>query len=250
PKISLNYKWTDHQMTYLSVTRGYKSGGFNTTFEREEDRSFDPEFSWNYETGWKASFGDRANLRMALFYIDWEDLQVYQPIPSGRGSMLKNAASAYSRGAELEVHLLPLDNLRVSGNAGYADVRFRDFTPDPDESLDYDGNKVPYVPDLTGFLSATYRIPLDGALFHDLCFSVNWRETGKIYWNDANEYSQQAYGLMGANISCGISDFTLRFWSENLLNTEYRSFQFTAIGNVYAQPGRPLRFGLTLSYAL
>lgn len=251
PKFSLNYRWTENQMNYVSITRGYKSGGFNTTFEREEDRSFRPEFSWNYEIGWKGSLaGDRANMRLALFYIDWEDLQVYQPIPSGRGSMLKNAASAYSRGLELEVNAMPVKNLRLTGNLGYSDVRFTDFKPDPEEELNHAGNRVPYVPDLTGFFSGSYRMPLNGGLFQDLVFTVNWRETGKIFWNDANEYSQDAYGLAGANISVGISQFNLGLWAENILDTGYRSFQFTALGNVYAQPGLPRRFGITLAYKL
>jgi len=251
PKVSLNYRWSGNQMSYLSATRGYKSGGFNTTFEREEDRSFNPEYSWNYEFGWKSVFLDKkAHVRLALFYIDWKDLQVYQPIPSGRGSMLKNAASAYSQGAELEVNLLPLKNLRMSGNLGYADVRFSDYAPNPDEEVNYAGNSVPYVPDFTGYLSLSYRVPLNGELFRDLVFSSSWRETGKIYWNDANEYSQHAYGLLGGNVSMGIYDFTLRIWAENILGTDYRAFQFTALGNVYAQPGTPRRIGLTLSYSL
>ncbi len=251
PKFSLQYNWSSNQMNYLSVTRGYKSGGFNTTFERDEDKSFNPEYSWNYELGWKGSFNNKANVRFALFYIDWKDLQVYQPVPSGRGSMLKNAASAYSHGVELEVDLIPVKNFRVSGNFGYADAKFTEYLPDPeDQSVNYDGNSVPYVPDLTGFLSASYRLPLNSNWFHDLVFSANWREIGKVYWNDANEYSQDAYGLMGANISIGMHNFILRVWAENLLDNDYRSFQFTAIGNEYAQAGRPRLFGLTLSYNL
>ncbi len=251
PKFSLKYKWNSDQMTYLSATRGYKSGGFNTTFERNEDQSFDPEYSWNYEAGWKAALaGNRLNLGLALYYIDWQNLQVYQPIPSGRGSMLKNAASAHSQGVELEISARPLKNFRLSGSLGYADVRLDDFSPDPDETLNYKGNRVPYVPDLTGFASSSCRIPFRGALFREMAFSLNWKQTGTIYWNDANEFHQNPCGLMGASIYLGISDFDLRIWSANLLNHSYRSFQFTAIGNVYAQPGRPRTFGITLSYQL
>ena len=249
PKLSLKYKWSDGQMNYLSLTRGYKSGGFNTTFEREEDRAFDPEYSWNYEAGWKASLSNnKLYLGLAVFYIDWKNLQVYQPIPSGRGSMLKNAAGAFSRGAELEVSGLPLKNWKISGSLGYADARFTVFSPDPDEAINYNGNRVPYVPDLTGFVTTSYRIPMSGKIFHEMAMSVNWRQTGRIYWNDANEYVQDPYGLMGANIMLGISDFSLRIWSQNILNTSSRAFQFTAIGNVYAQPGRPRTTGITLSY--
>ena len=126
----------------------------------------------------------------------------------------------------------------------------QDYAPNPDEEVNYAGNSVPYVPDFTGYLSLSYRVPLNGELFRDLVFSSSWRETGKIYWNDANEYSQHAYGLLGGNVSMGIYDFTLRIWAENILGTDYRAFQFTALGNVYAQPGTPRRIGLTLSYSL
>ncbi len=251
PKIAMKYQWSGNQMNYLSVTRGYKSGGFNTTFEREEDRSFEPEFSWNYEAGWKASLaGNKVHLGLALFYIDWKNLQVYQPVPTGRGSMLKNAASAYSKGAELEVSALPVKNWKVSGSMGFADATFRQYSPDPDESLNYNGNKVPYVPDFTGFITSSYRIPLRGDLFHEVAISMNWKQIGRIYWNDANEFDQDPYGLMAANIMLGFSGFNLRIWSENILNTSYRAFQFKAIGRVYAQPGRPRTTGITLSYQL
>lgn len=43
-------------MIYGTITRGFKTGGFNTSFERDEDRSFDPEYSWNYELGTKLAF--------------------------------------------------------------------------------------------------------------------------------------------------------------------------------------------------
>jgi hypothetical protein len=42
------------------------------------------------------------------------------------------------------------------------------------------------VPDLAGLLSASYRIPLGNGLFHDLVFTANWKQTGKIYWNEAH----------------------------------------------------------------
>ena len=250
PKFSLQYKWSEKHMNYLSITRGYKSGGFNTTFEREEDQSFNPEYSWNYEAGWKGFINKRTSLSVSVFYIDWKDLQVYQPVPSGRGSMLKNAAHAASQGVELGLNIRPLQNWNITSNFGYTHALFKDYTPDPSETLNYEGNRVPYVPDLTGFIASSYRIPLGKTLLEDVVISAKWRQTGRIFWNDANEYVQDPYGLFGANITIGFSNFNVRIWGENILNQSYQAFQFTALGNLYSQPGRPRTLGMTFSYKL
>jgi outer membrane receptor protein involved in Fe transport len=251
PKASLQYSWGTRLMSYCSVTRGYKSGGFNTTFEREEDQAFDPEFSWNYEAGVKGNMlSNRLNATLSLFYIDWKDLQVYQPIPSGRGSMLKNAASASSTGLELELGAVPVNNWRITASLGYAHALFREFKPIPEEDLDFAGNRIPYVPDLTGFFSTSYRIPFTSDYFDDLVLALNWRQTGTIYWNDANDYHQGPYGLLGASVKVSLLDFQVSIWSQNILDEQYRSFQFAAIGNVYAQPGMPRITGISLSYRL
>ncbi|HEX2970059.1 MAG TPA: TonB-dependent receptor, partial [Bacteroidales bacterium] len=54
PRFAINYKLHDNNF-YIVVARGYKTGGFNSTFERPEDLMFDPEYSWNYETGIKTA---------------------------------------------------------------------------------------------------------------------------------------------------------------------------------------------------
>ncbi|MGL4563794.1 MAG: TonB-dependent receptor, partial [Halioglobus sp.] len=47
-------------MTYASISRGFKSGGFNQRRElRGKNGEFDPEIATNYELGWKGSTEDR-----------------------------------------------------------------------------------------------------------------------------------------------------------------------------------------------
>jgi outer membrane receptor protein involved in Fe transport len=96
---AVSYTFSGSQLLYTSVSKGYKSGGFNTSFERDEDRSFEPEYSWNYEAGTKLSFWqNRIKTELSLFYIDWRNQQIYQPLPSGKGSMLKKCRTIRKQG--------------------------------------------------------------------------------------------------------------------------------------------------------
>jgi outer membrane receptor protein involved in Fe transport len=68
PKIALKYSINEYLVPYATVAKGYNSGGFNSTFEREEDRSFHPEHSWNYEAGMKAKWlQQRIYANLAFF---------------------------------------------------------------------------------------------------------------------------------------------------------------------------------------
>lgn len=108
PKFALQYNISSSITPYATIAKGYNAGGFNSTFEREEDRSFKAERSWNYEAGLKARFfSNKLFTNLAFFTIDWTDQQIYQPVPSGQGSMLKNAGKSESKGFELEIKAVP-----------------------------------------------------------------------------------------------------------------------------------------------
>jgi iron complex outermembrane recepter protein len=102
---------SENSNVYALVSKGYKTGGFNAIFEREEDLMYDPEESWNYEVGFKTSLHqNRIIAEAALFYIDWTNQQIYQTVPSGQGSMLKNAGHSVSKGFEVSgrARILPI----------------------------------------------------------------------------------------------------------------------------------------------
>ena len=248
PKAALQYRISDLASTYFSLTKGYNAGGFNTTIERPEDETYGPEFSWNYEYGFKAqSRNGRYSLAGALFYIDWKDQQIYQPVPSGQGSMLKNVGESLSRGFEIEATASPVKNLAASFSLGYTEARFADYVRDSVKNIDYSGNFIPYVPLYTYHTGATYRIPLYHKVVDEIRLSLTWQGTGRIYWDDTNTLTQDPYGLLSARIEYLFKSFTFALWARNLLNQNYFAFQFSALGSHYAQPGVPRILGATLS---
>ncbi len=248
PKFSLNYRIGSAWMTYASVTKGYKSGGFNSTFEREEDQTFGSEFSWNYEAGLKVKTrNNRLMANASVYYIDWKNQQIYQPVPSGQGSMLVNAGKTASKGFEVEGSVIPVKNFVANFAWGYTFAQFTDYVANPAKGIDYTGNMVPYAPRYTWFTGATYRLPFRFKLLDEVRLSASMQGIGKIYWNDANSLEQKAYQLLSARMEFFYRSFSLAVWGSNLLNSSYNVFLFQALGNTYAQPGQPRLVGMTLS---
>ncbi len=249
PRLALNYSITDDASVYAAIVRGYKTGGFNVVFEAEEDRSFDPEFSWNYELGFKGSFlQKRASLQASAFYIDWQNQQIYQMLPSGQGSMLKNAGVSVSKGFEIDLEALITTNLLFRASYGYTHATFVQNSPNP--SADYAGNFIPYVPRYTLFTSLGYRLPLINKMIDALRFDLTYQGVGEHFWSEDNAFSQSAYGLPGARISMEAGALSLDVFVNNLSSTTYHSFSFSALGNRYVQQGRPATFGMNLRYSL
>ncbi len=70
------YQFTTDQMSYVSVSRGYKAGGFNPAPAGVPapagTGSYGAERTWNYELGHKAKWlEDKLETTAAFFYIDW-----------------------------------------------------------------------------------------------------------------------------------------------------------------------------------
>lgn len=245
PRFAINYNLGKSNI-YVVAARGYKTGGFNSTFERPEDLSFFPEHSWNYEAGIKGSFfRDFLYADLSFFYIDWKNQQIYQTVPSGRGSMLKNAGHSLSKGMEVSVKTAPYKGFDLMVAYGLTNAKFSDYVYS--ESVNYKDNYLPYVPGNTLTIQAGKSVNFRKSFFLDLMkISALYRGAGRIYWNEENTYSQKYYGLLDAKISFMHKSFQLDLWAKNLLNNDYYSFFFEALGNKYVQTGKPAQFGVNL----
>jgi iron complex outermembrane receptor protein len=249
PKFAVDYKWTPYLMTYASVARGYKSGGFNTvsTFAGEP---FDPEYTWNYELGIKSSWLDnRLFVNLAGFYIDWTDQQVEQALYPE--FVIKNAAESTSKGFEIEVIARPATGLEFIGGFGYTDAEFDDFTDDVLDPMTgakigevrYDGKHVPNVPKYTYNLAAQYR-------FANGFFSrVELLGVGDFYYDSANTEKEGAYQIVNARLGYETEYFDVSLWAKNVFDEEYvtRAFEMPDLGGYFGRAGDPRTFGVMLT---
>ncbi len=246
PKIAIQYSIPSRGMIYATVSKGYKTGGFNTSFEKEEDRSFKPEYSWNYEAGTKWEFlENRIKAELSLFYIDWKNQQIYQPLPSGRGSMLKNAGRSESKGIEIGLQGNLFNGFMLQANYGYTHATFKAYKRS--ETLDYAGNYLPIVPSQTISASADYMIPSLFRWIDRFSLNIGFVGTGKLYWNENNKVSQPFYAQLNGKISATKEIVTISLWAKNMTNTKYTAFYFESMGEGFAQKGRPFTFGTDIA---
>lgn len=246
PKAALQYEFESSGILYMSVTKGYKTGGFNTSFETEEQRTFQPEFSWNYEVGAKHPFFDnRLSAEIAFFLIDWRNQQISQPLPSGQGSMLTNAGRSQSKGVEFSLSANVFNGLIINTAYGYTHARFSDYT---NGSSDYSGNRLPFVPEHTFTAGINYSIAQPCPAIDRINISADYLGNGRIYWREDNQTSQPFYGLLNARLSVMKRNVTASLWARNITSTSYTAFYFESGGKKLAQKGKPFSIGADIQF--
>lgn len=247
PRLAVGYSFSHHN-TYVSISRGYQTGGFNTSYDKDENITYQPEYSWNYEVGLKSNwFSGFLHTDLSLFYIDWRDQHIYKLLPIG--SMTTNAGHSFSRGAEVSVSLHPIGGFSLVGSYGYTDARF--INNNTSKKANYDNNRIPYVPNHTASLLVKQSFNINYLGIDKVAFSLIGKGAGKTYFDEANTMYQDFYTTFDASVSMQFaSRFNLRLWGHNLTNAKYTSYQFRFLKNNLAQAGRPMQIGATLEINL
>jgi len=137
-----------------------------------------PETLTSYEVGIKSDFWDRrARLSASVFRYDVANLQLTEVGGGGNTNTVKSAKNAIGQGVELNLDLLPIDNLVLTLGGSYNDATIRDASltvagcgggctvTNPSVGggqFRIDGNQLPQAPKWVGNLTARYGIPLAG----------------------------------------------------------------------------------------
>ena len=111
--------FTDKSLFYLSLSRGYKGGGFNSpgVVDIGLPSFFDPEFVNALEVGTKNTLANgRLILNLTGFYYDYKNYQIARSV--NRSSFIQNIDTTVA-GLEFEGIAEPIDGLRINANVGY-----------------------------------------------------------------------------------------------------------------------------------
>ncbi|MBE1160217.1 TonB-dependent receptor [Dyella acidiphila] len=126
PRAVLSYKFTPDVMGYVSVTKGYKAGGYNSL---QVGSLYAPEKVWNYEGGVKAVF-PQYNLMFnaSAYYYRYSNLQssVLDPNFNGSGVPFYTVMTSdqHAHGLDVEAQWQPVNALRLNFTSAYIDSTY------------------------------------------------------------------------------------------------------------------------------
>ena len=272
PKFGLTWQLNEQLgNVYALVSKGYRMGGYNIQMfsdilqtdlnahqqdamrgdydvehtaqdydNIEETISYKPEESWNYELGTHLNLLEgRVHLDAAIFYMQIRNQQLSIMVPeSSYGRLMVNAGKSHSCGLETTLRGRAFNNaLDWSVSYSFTNAKF-------DEYDTYKDNYVPFVPQHAFSATADYH-------FGKFTLGANVSGQGKIWWDEANTYSQKLYALLGAHADYDFGPVVVSLWGRNLTDTKYNTFavQSSAAGGTryFAQRANPLQVGVDVS---
>jgi iron complex outermembrane receptor protein len=243
PQFSAAYQVTQNQMSYVSVSRGYKAGGFNPAPTGVPapagTEAYGAERTWNYELGHKSKwFGEKLEATAAFFYIDWKNLQLNQQIPYSTDYFIGNAGSANSKGLEVETRYRPFAWWDLFGMVGYTHGRFLSGSSALNANLDVNqgvgGNTLPYTPTFNSNVGT--QVSWSPCSHAKLYFRVQIAGYGDIQYDASNAMGQDSYHLVNFRGGVRAKHWFAEGWADNAFNAHY-----VPIAIPYAQPLSPFR---------
>ena len=242
PKFSLGYAVNNLNNVYATYTRGFRAGGINpSSLPAGIRQTFDPEYSNNYEIGYKTLFADKKlSVGASAFLIDWRDLQFYNlvaPFTYAR----ENVGNAQSAGFELEIAAIPAKGLQLDGSFGLNKTEYKgfdlkrvNFGTGVETTTPIGGNSLSNAPSHTLFLGAQYEYALDKKL--KVVVRGEVRNIGSYYTDIQNKIEQPSYTLLNSRIGLANGKYSLFVWGQNLNNERYLAY-----GNPDSSFGRQAR---------
>jgi iron complex outermembrane receptor protein len=277
PSLNLRYFFTPEIMGYASVSRGFKSGGYNQRRELEgTSAEFDEEIATSYELGWKGSTQDRRlQLNGTFYYVEYDDFQSQ----TFNGSTLEvtNAGSLESYGTEIELVFVPAANLLVSSALGYNKAEYTEFDNGQctvDETVlnyyvrdgaqdgnptfaggcikDLEGEALDNAPEWTLSTFAQYDMQLTDDLVGIARIEANYSDEYFLDQDLDPKLKNDAVTLINLRYTLSNPEKTWEaaIWGRNITDEEYLVFgiDIPVLGGYAGVTGPGAVYGITLRY--
>tara|TARA_B100000678_G_scaffold235707_1_gene205144 strand:- start:1645 stop:4131 length:2487 start_codon:yes stop_codon:yes gene_type:complete len=263
PEATLTWRMTPSQTIYAAYRTGYKSGGFSTpalllnsvVAAGEQSLEFGSESAEGGEIGYRADLADGLfSVSAAAYYYEFSGLQRSALDIATLNFIVRNAASAVTKGVEIETTVNPADGFTLRGAVAYNDASYDSYqnapcytptaaecTTDPvsgRQVLDLSGFPLSRAPEWTLQGSASYDLPIGNDFLINL--NANMRYVSEyLTQEDGNPNAvQPGYATIGAGITFGEIDgkWALALIGRNLTN-EYAVLYSAAKPGSVAVPG-------------
>jgi iron complex outermembrane receptor protein len=251
PKFGLNYQVTEDMLAYVSVTRGFKSGGFDfgSTGPVQQSTGYNPEFMWSYEIGLKSDWLEhRLRVNLDGFYYDYTNLQVELFTPPA-SAFTQNAASAAVKGLEAEIAGRPLPQVDLYANIAYLDAQYDSYPgaqaktyTGGTNAFDASGQYLNDAPKWTFAVGGTYTYDMPGdigSVYGGLDYHFQTTEffspvNGGVDGLNGYPGKQGSYGILNLRVGWYSQD---RLWNAAMIAKNLTDRQYITAAANYGGPG-------------
>lgn len=255
-RLALESRLDENLTLFGAVSRGFKGSGVNQNpVLSPEQRSYDAETLWNFETGLRASWFDRrTDVDLTFFYMIRDDLQIttsQQSDPADPTAFVyytDNAAEGYNRGVELSVQQHVTDHLDGYLVLSLLDSSYKNFESAGGINT-IDGRDQPFAPRYSYTTGLQYQ--------HRNGFFAQTEVEGRdgFYFAPAHDGRSRAYHLLNLQAGWRGDEWSVTLWGRNVLNKRY-AVQGYFFGleppeyeeTLYLTYGDPAQFGVTLDW--
>jgi outer membrane receptor protein involved in Fe transport len=157
PRLSGRYEWNRNASTYATISKGFRSGGFNVN-----GSTYDPETLVNMEIGHKAQMSSGLFFDGAIYFADYKDRQAQTGTEISPGvfqTTTKNVGKASGPGVEAAVTAKLVAGLDLTATLGWNDIKAKTSNAEVLKGEAFDG-----VSKFTGSLSLSKRMALSSGL--------------------------------------------------------------------------------------
>ncbi len=161
PRVSILTDISPTLSSYITVAKGFKSGGFNNLAAVPERAEFEEENSLTYEAGLRLLTDANISAELGIFRSEFKNLQV--AALDGTEFFVGNAARATTQGIELSGRWQIGWGFALSGAFGYLDAEYDKYEGAParagsgENSQDLSGETLQRAPKYSGTLQLEYR---------------------------------------------------------------------------------------------
>ena len=267
PKLTLSYFPKESSIVFVTLSQGFKSGGFPAApFVEEDTAPLEQEEATNLELGFKSDISDTFRLNGSVYHVGYEGLQIQSfgvrpglsceaggsnegdPRCFG-GFQTFNAGDAEVTGAELEFVWLANENLSLNGFVGLMDSEFG--TTNIENSgccRNQEGQDLIRAPKLKYGISANYSSELKSGSRIDFDVSYNFTDDQR---GELETYAiQPEFDLVDARLTWTNQEenLSVSLWGKNLADEEYINHIYTIASSVTAVYGDPRMYGVSATY--
>lgn len=213
--IALNQQLNTSNNVFISLSRGYKAGGFNARLaDADKPKTFGKETAYTLELGHKLKTAN-LELNTTAFYTERKDAQ-FDGNEEDNGAwyfFIENFDKAKNYGLEADINWQTTEELNLFANLGLLKTQLKGEAINQD--LVIVGRDQAHAPRAQYLLGAQYRANQHWYARIDL------QGMSAFYYDNVHNFKSKAYALANTRVGYETTRWEAYVWVKNIADKEY-----------------------------